>query len=83
MTPAERRAQLAQAEVALDAEEAQRRAQLTLADRLHEAACMYILTLAELSRRASSPEEFHALLMEVEPVSLTAVWKARHGVQSR
>jgi len=83
MSPAERKAQLAQAEAVLEAEERQRSAGMTLADSLREAASMYILTLAELSRRCSTDDEFTAVQMADEPVNLSAIWRARRGVRSR
>jgi hypothetical protein len=82
VSPAERKAQLARAEAAFEAEEAQHAVHMSLAESLREAASMYVLTLAELSRRSATPEEFLARLMEDEPVDLSAIWRARRGVRS-
>jgi len=79
---AERKAQLARASAALEAEDARDAARASLAESLREAASMYVLTLAELSRRSATPEEFLARLMEDEPVDLSAIWRARRGVRS-
>lgn len=83
MSPAERRVQLARAEAVLAAEEKQRMAGTTLDESLREAATMYVLTVAELSRRSASPEELSARLLADPPVDLSALWRARHDVRSR
>lgn len=76
MSLTERKVQLARAEATLDAEERRRTADTTLAERLHEAALMYILTVSELSRRCATPEQLCARLMADAPVDLSALWRA-------
>jgi hypothetical protein len=50
----------------------------SLSERADEAVALYLLTVAELSRRASSADELAAMLEEETPISPSAIWKRRH-----
>ena len=51
---------------------------MTLSERTEEAVALYLLTLAELARRAENHDQLLALLARDEPLpSLRARWEAR------